>query len=196
VTFSEPPSGTPCQINCGGAGCVNINGYTAVVQVDAHSSLALLVVCQAPCVPAPYTVTGTLTSSIDNSPSNNVASVAIAFSAPLKITATASTTQLACKGDVTTLVATVSGGSANFQYSLDKSVSVQSTNEFLVGAGDHTISVSDGKGCKATSNVVTIVEPLTAVSDEQSKQSLKEIVCQYAKYSRSLCVVGRICRFQ
>ena len=87
----------------------------------------------------------------------------IEFSESLKIEVTASTTQLASKGDKATLTATVTGGSPPYRYSLDTSTSVQSSNSFQVGGGDHKITVIDSNGCKATSSVVSIGEPLTSV---------------------------------
>ena len=163
VTFSEAPAGFACSVYCDDASCVNVNGNTVVLVMTAGYSLQLVVTCKAPCSPTPYTLTGSLTSPIDNSPSNNVASVAIEFSESIKIKATASTTQLACKGDMTTLTATVSGGSSPFLYSLDTSASTQSSNSFQVGGGDHKITVIDSHACKATSSVVSIGEPLTSV---------------------------------
>ncbi|MEI6767185.1 MAG: choice-of-anchor L domain-containing protein, partial [Bacteroidota bacterium] len=80
------------------------------------------------------------------------ASIAVYENAPVGLTVT-ETTPVACFGGNATLTAVSTGGDGQYSYTLDGVQ--QNGNVFIVAAGNHTVIVTDGNGCTATS-IITI----------------------------------------
>ncbi|QFZ55715.1 T9SS type B sorting domain-containing protein [Oceanihabitans sp. IOP_32] len=87
---------------------------------------------------------------------------------PITVSAVPNTTLLACFGDTNaSIVVTASGGQgSNYSYTLNTLAPVvsnsgpQASNVFNnLGAGEYTVTVTDGFNCSTTSNVITITEP-------------------------------------
>lgn len=76
---------------------------------------------------------------------------------PNPITAILSATQVSC--DTSHLTVTASGGTGNFQYSLNGGV-FQNSNIFSVLAGNYTVTVQDINGCQGVSNSIAINQPI------------------------------------
>ena len=100
-----------------------------------------------------YTVTAT-------DGNNCTASTTVAISQPAFLQVNLSAPPIPCFGANTTLSASVSGGTLNYQFQLNGGA-LQPNNSYSVSAGTFTVSVTDGNNCTASS-VLNIVSP-TAV---------------------------------
>ncbi len=68
------------------------------------------------------------------------------------------TQPVSCAGEDGVLVATASGGTSPYNYSINGSPN-QSSPNFTVGAGSYTVVVTDANGNMATSNQFVLIEP-------------------------------------
>jgi uncharacterized protein YjdB len=71
---------------------------------------------------------------------------------------TLSATKILCNGSLTTLTASVTGGSGSYQYTLNHKPT-QSGNTFSVGAGTDTVVVKDLIDTQSLSKTITITQP-------------------------------------
>ncbi|HPH86133.1 MAG TPA: T9SS type A sorting domain-containing protein, partial [Ferruginibacter sp.] len=137
------------------------NGGSATVTVSATGGTA------------PYTGTGTFTVNAgtfnytvtDAAGGSSTASVTV--SQPALLTATVAAGTVATASATTSATITATGGTPGYTYSLDGGL-FQSSNIFAsVGAGSHTATVKDGKGCTAQKSFtvsVTGTSPLVISS--------------------------------
>ena len=103
-----------------------------------------------------YTVTVTDARGCTTTASATVSSPSCTLSA------SASAGTINCFGGTTTLIVTVTSGTAPIQYSLDGST-FQSSNTFTVVAGNFNITVKDANGCTATTTT-SVTQPAAVVA--------------------------------
>ncbi|MBL7754730.1 MAG: SprB repeat-containing protein, partial [Chitinophagaceae bacterium] len=89
---------------------------------------------------------------------NNCSSVTtISVSEPLAISLSLNALPIVCSGGSTTIIASASGGTPNYQFQLNNGV-FQSSGSFLVTTGTYTVTAKDANNCSVTSSL-TILEP-------------------------------------
>lgn len=138
----------------GTAGTIDCNGGTTTVNVGATGGIA------------PYTGTGVFTRSAGTNQfivTDNVGTkdtINVVITQPAVLTAAAVTyPAILVFGDSTTVTQpNPAGGTSPYVYSLDGGIYQFSSVFSKVGAGAHTISVKDAKGCIVT-NSFTITQP-------------------------------------
>lgn len=89
---------------------------------------------------------------------------------PTVLNASPATQAVKCNGgNDGTITVTASGGTAPYQYSLN-GTTYQTTNNFAVAAGTHTVYVKDNNGCVNTS-IATVTEPSLLTATSQSSNA-------------------------
>jgi len=145
ITLSQP-SFTPLSVTVS-AGTINCNGSTTSVTVSANGGIP------------PYTGTGTFTVPAgsyryvvrDASGSSSTRNVSISQPTALALTVVVAG-DISSYGGTTSVTANTSGGSGNYQFSLNNGAQ-QSTPSFSnVPAGNHTLLVTDSRGCTKETN--------------------------------------------
>jgi hypothetical protein len=166
ITLTQPAN-TSLSISAS-AGTILCNGGTTTVTVTATAGTP------------PYTGTGTFTRSAgthsfsvtDAGGVTRTTSVTISQPSAISISLSAGT--ITAYGGLTSITATVSGGTAPYQYKKN-SGSYQTSNVFgNITAGSHTITVQDARGCTVSTNI-NITQP--ASSPLQASASATSISC-------------------
>ena len=164
---------TTCSGATRGASCgkaASGNSVARSVTLPVHATATVHVQCKATCAATTFVNRATIAiadgpSCIDINNENNVASATVVVSAAVSVDATTTLDRVPCKGERASLVAHAAAGKAPYTFALDGSSAFQSSNEFRVSAGKHTITVKDANGCTALSNEVLFVEPAADVRD-------------------------------
>lgn len=100
---------------------------------------------------------GTHTITVRDANNCLTTTVAVVNQPANALTASNSFTPIACNGGTSTITVGASGGTPNYQYSLNGGA-FQAGNTFVVAAGNHTITVQDANGCQTTTTA-NITEP-------------------------------------
>jgi len=89
---------------------------------------------------------------------------------PPTLSVSANSDPILCSGGTTNLIATATGGTGNYHYTLSDSANnvtgPQDDNQFVVSSGSYVVTVTDDKGCSFTTDTIQIDEPpaLTATA--------------------------------
>jgi len=78
---------------------------------------------------------------------------------PTKVLAAVSSTAILCPGGNSTVLVTASGGTPDYEYSIDGGANYQTSNSFSLPAGSYTVKVIDTKSCTSDNVPLTITEP-------------------------------------
>ena len=161
ISITQPAVPTQLTAYSNPAGSISCNGGSTTVTVSAAGGTA------------PYTGTGNFTKTAGTytftitDAAGTVKTTSITITQPTLLTASATAGTITIYGGVTSIIATATGGTSSYTYSLNGG-SFQSGNTFSnVATGTQTITVKDANGCTAV-KTLTITQPtLLVVSSTQ-----------------------------
>jgi gliding motility-associated-like protein len=154
TTFNTPViNAVSCSGGNDGSLSISANGVAPITYGIIPAATQTLAGNFTGLIAQVYTVTAT-------DGNNCTASTTVTISQPASLQVNLSAPPIPCLGATTTLSASVSGGTLNYQFQLNGGP-LQGNNSYSVSAGTYTVSVTDGNNCTASS-VLNITSP-TAV---------------------------------
>ena len=150
VSCAGGTNGTATALPAGGLAPYTFSWNTTPVQTSAIATNL-----------AAGTYTVTVTDSLGASVNQN-----IAITQPAVLSATTSTSAIACYGGTGTATVTATGGTAPYTYAWNTTPVQTTATATGLGTGIYTVTATDAKGCTATPAAVLLVAPnaLTATA--------------------------------
>jgi arylsulfatase A len=87
----------------------------------------------------------------------------VVLTEPAALSATLSANPILCNGGTTSLIATATGGTGSYHYTLSDSANnltgPQNDSQFVVSSGAYVVTVTDDNGCSFTTDTLQVTEP-------------------------------------